>query len=149
MSHIVRIVCSNCEQEGHRLRTCPEPRKSRSRGCRNCDSEDHLAADCDQPRKPREGEVCHNCGSDKHYGKDCTEERKPRADNRACHNCLETGHLSKECLKPRLSRGEREARDEATNVNGAFDCLTLDPGQPTGAGQRSYAEGSTALDSVS
>lgn len=29
------IKCSNCEAVGHRVRDCPEPRRSKH-GCRNC-----------------------------------------------------------------------------------------------------------------
>ena len=46
------ITCANCNNEGHRARDCPEPRKtSRGKGCRNCGQEGHIACNC--PNKTR------------------------------------------------------------------------------------------------
>lgn len=104
MSHIVKVVCSNCGEEGHRLRNCPAPRKVYSKGCRNCGDEGHMVADCEQPRRPKDGESCFNCESIEHYGKDCPEPRKPREDTRECYNCLQTGHIGRDCPEPRKPR---------------------------------------------
>lgn len=57
----VAITCANCNNEGHRARDCPEPRKaSRGKGCRNCGQEGHISKECPEPPNPDNVE-CKNC----------------------------------------------------------------------------------------
>lgn len=55
------IMCANCNNEGHRARDCPEPRKtSRGKGCRNCGQEGHISKECPEPPNLDNVE-CKNC----------------------------------------------------------------------------------------
>lgn len=60
----IKIMCANCDEEGHRARDCPNPRKSRGGGCKNCGQEGHIAKECPEPRST-EGVECKNCGESK------------------------------------------------------------------------------------
>ncbi|PHH77241.1 hypothetical protein CDD82_3601 [Ophiocordyceps australis] len=89
-----KIICSNCNIEGHRLRDCKEPRKDRF-ACRNCGKSGHKAADCDEP--PNLDNVqCRKCDEYGHFAKDC-----PKASVMVCRNCDQEGHMSRECPEPR------------------------------------------------
>jgi hypothetical protein len=59
----VNIMCSNCNEEGHRMRDCQQERKTRggAKTCKNCGQEGHIAKECDQPRSAENVE-CKNCG---------------------------------------------------------------------------------------
>lgn len=58
----VLITCSNCNEEGHRMRDCPADRKVRggARTCKNCGEEGHISKECEKPRSAENVE-CKNC----------------------------------------------------------------------------------------
>lgn len=86
----VEIKCVNCDQPGHRVRDCPEPRKDRF-ACRNCGQSGHKASECTEPRSADNVE-CRHCNEKGHFAKDC-----PTKPLETCRNCGEEGHRSKEC----------------------------------------------------
>ncbi|PHH66920.1 hypothetical protein CDD81_5272 [Ophiocordyceps australis] len=89
-----KIICSNCNLEGHRIRDCKEPRKDKF-ACRNCGKSGHKAADCDEP--PNLNNVqCRKCDEYGHFAKDC-----PKASAIVCRNCDQEGHMSRDCPQPR------------------------------------------------
>ena len=104
-SRKVIIICSNCGEEGHRLRVCPQPRKDDL--CRNCGEPGHKAVDCEAPRRPREGDTCNNCGSGDHFARDCPEPRVFR-----CRRCNEPGHKERECPESMDIDDEPEAESQ-------------------------------------
>lgn len=111
----ISIVCSNCNEEGHRIRDCPTERQRRGapKDCRRCGegrprsvlyrlivlmfTVGHMAKDCpNADTGGGGGRACHNCGEEGHMSKDCTEPRKI-----VCRNCEKEGHLSKDCEEPK------------------------------------------------
>ncbi|KAL1310589.1 hypothetical protein AAFC00_000865 [Neodothiora populina] len=110
-----KIECSNCKEEGHYRRDCPNPRKGYN-ACRNCSQPGHRANECTEPPNVDNVECrkcsqmghfsrdcpdapkfeCRNCGQKGHRASDCTEERKV-----TCRNCNGEGHMSRDCPEPR------------------------------------------------
>ncbi|KAJ6135334.1 zinc knuckle transcription factor [Penicillium capsulatum] len=112
----LQIKCVNCDEPGHRLRDCPEPRLNKG-GCRNCGSEEHHAKDCPEPRSLA-GVECRKCNDSKcfnhsatevlgdytkhffavgHFAKDCPNESVIRT----CRNCGSEDHMARDCDQPR------------------------------------------------
>lgn len=55
-----KMICRNCDQEGHSSRECPEPINMAKMQCRNCDEFGHMSKDCDKPRNS-ESYLCPCC----------------------------------------------------------------------------------------
>jgi hypothetical protein len=111
----VNIICSNCNEEGHRVRDCPAERKTRggAKTCKNCGQEGHIAKDCDQERSAENVE-CKNCGESKsspsrccfehwlnflvgHFSRQC-----PSKAPDLCRNCGQEGHRKADCENERV-----------------------------------------------
>jgi hypothetical protein len=101
--------CRNCGEDGHFVKDCPAPKKSRA--CHNCGEEGHMSRECPEERKGGGGSggggPCYNCGEEGHMSRDCTQERKTSSGgggSRTCRNCDQEGHIARECAEPRLMK---------------------------------------------
>ncbi|KAI9658170.1 MAG: hypothetical protein M1831_004017 [Alyxoria varia] len=90
------VTCTNCSEEGHRMRDCPKPIIDRNT-CRKCGESGHKANECEV--EPSADDVeCRKCKQMGHFAKDC-----PNPDpNLTCRNCQEQGHMAKDCGKERV-----------------------------------------------
>eukprot|EP00117_Sycon_ciliatum_P020859 scpid48118/ scgid18450/ Zinc finger CCHC domain-containing protein 7 len=82
-----KMVCSNCDGEGHGWKQCPKPKKKRP--CVKCGLKDHPEWNCPD-------EICYRCMQPGHRARDCRRARG-RGMYEQCERCLMRGHSAEFC----------------------------------------------------